>query len=329
MKRVFVLYYPLRPLLQIATVIHSILKYNGIENTLTNNYNIHHDTEDDLYLIIWNGISIYPKNCIIFNFDPMSAPHVYRQFTSQLENSPNTKIKLLVDYCSGLNSNIFNTIMLVNPHKFPDTNYKLIPFGYSRYYEELHTKWVPVNPDKKDIDVLFYGGNNDRRSMVINHVLQLCNAKGKKFVFRNQDLHISSERADLVSRSKIVLSIASQDALNSATNDLARLSYLISNKIFVIAERIGDKVVEDVLSEYINYSYNIDEFLQRINYFLEDSPKINEEIKNSVNIAYDRFRVDFNYDQQFYTNVLPVVIDHVYKDVVREGQKLLDKFDIN
>jgi len=327
MKKVTILYYPLRPLMDIATVISDILTSNGIQNTITSVYHQIWDRNDDLYLIIWNGITVYPKNCIIFNFDPMSASHVYGQFTTQLANS-DTKIKLLVDYCSGLNETIFTRLMSLNPEKFPRKRYEMIPFGYSYYYERIYNDCVPVKPVKKDIDVLFYGGNNDRRSSVINSIFQLCATKEKKFIFRNQDLYLKHEKAQLISRSRIVLSIASQDALNSATNDLARLSYLISNKIFVIAERIGDKKVEDVLSQYINYSYNVEEFLSKINYFLNDTPEINQEIEDNVNNAYERFKEDFNYDKEMKRTVIPIIIDHVYKEVLEDSKKLVENFPL-
>lgn len=293
--KVFICYFPLRPFHVIASNIQYVLANNGIPSVMKNQIPVSVDTEDNLFIIIWNGIAQYPKNCIIFNFDPMSADHVRAQFTSQLDNSPNTKIRAFIDYCRGQNETIVRAIMEANVAKFPDQNYLQIPYGYSTFHERIFRKHQPEQV-KKDIDVLYYGGSNDRRGPIVAQISEYCRSIGKVFVHRDQNLYEEGEKASVVNRSKIVISIASQDALKSATNDLARLAYLISNKAFIICERIGDTLVEPVIQDYVTLADGPDDLIKLIQHYLL-SDDADQEREDVCNRAYERFKEDFDYEK--------------------------------
>lgn len=98
---------------------------------------------------------------------------------------------------------------------------KYCPIGY----HECLTK-IKQNP-VKDIDVLFYGSMNERRSGIIDNL----HAAGVK-VHHAFDCY-GKERDDLIARSKIVLNMHYYE---DAPFEIVRCSYLMANKVFVISE---------------------------------------------------------------------------------------------
>jgi hypothetical protein len=92
-------------------------------------------------------------------------------------------------------------------------------------------------PDRahQDIDVLFYGSLNPRRRRVLNQL----NEQGLK-VMVLQGIY-GAERDAWIARSKIVLNIHYFEA---KVLEVVRLSYLLSNRRFVISERGKDTSLE-------------------------------------------------------------------------------------
>lgn len=251
----------------VSTIVHSI---DGIEQKV-----------EDVWFCIWNGQSSLPTyNCIIYNMDPMTT-NIQSEFNRLLSVSKPQNL-LIIDYSYGNNIN------------------RVIPYGYSSFHEMLYSHTYG-NGDK-DIDILFYGYVGSRRVGIIQEVKQFCNMKNYNFVCRNNDLYDEHEKARLVARSKIVLSIPSTDALKHKTNDLARISYLVSNKAFIITEYIGDDEVEHKLDKYICYCNNISEIFDKIDYYLH-----NDDIRMLKSYkAYTSFKTDFPFE----TDILSVITSH-------------------
>ncbi len=99
-----------------------------------------------------------------------------------------------------------------------------IPLGY---VPEL-TRIVSAEPD---IDVLFYGSLNPRRSAVLDQL----SAAGAR-VERLFGLY-GAQRDAYIARSKIVLNMHFYE---SKTLEVVRIFYLLANRVFVISERGAD-----------------------------------------------------------------------------------------
>ena len=98
---------------------------------------------------------------------------------------------------------------------------KLCGIGYA---EALS---IIPNSEHKDIDVLFYGSLNDRRSRILQK-LEKRNCKvGQMFgVYGKQ-------RDEYIARSKIVLNLHFYPA---KVFEIVRVSYLLANRVFVVSE---------------------------------------------------------------------------------------------
>jgi hypothetical protein len=88
--------------------------------------------------------------------------------------------------------------------------------------------------ESKDIDVLFYGVLSERRKKVLNQI----NVQNKIILHTSPPI-FGSELWKIINRSKIVLSISCYD--DRYESDWVRIAPLLSNRIFVICERVGDE----------------------------------------------------------------------------------------
>lgn len=251
-----------------------IFEKNNIPSIIKHSIDIE-EKDTDLWLCIWNDLERLPKRCIIYNMDPM-VDGVLNSFTN-LVNVSQSNIILFVDYCYSDN---------INKLKGFCFNYTVVPYGYSSFYEKYSLS------SKKDIDILFYGNISSRRENIFNKINDL----GYNFIVLS-NVFDENIKAELISRSKIILSVSNSDAKIIGTNDLARISPIIINKGFVITEYIGDKTVETKLSLYINYNSSVDELLNSIKYFMvhdEERDKLTEN-------AYKKFKEDFNFEEAIIT----------------------------
>lgn len=99
---------------------------------------------------------------------------------------------------------------------------KMVTFGYSEIM-------ATVPQRTKDIDILFYGGLNERRLAY----LRALQALGKyKVVFRGNDLW-GTEKSELIARARIVLNLHYYE---SALFEYPRVLHLLNNGAFVISE---------------------------------------------------------------------------------------------
>ena len=75
-----------------------------------------------------------------------------------------------------------------------------------------------------------------------------------------------------------------------------RLSFLLSNKIFFIAEKIGDTIVEDdIFGDYIEYYSKMEELQHKIQYYIKNE----EKRKEKANKLYEYSKLNYNIEKLF------------------------------
>jgi len=101
---------------------------------------------------------------------------------------------------------------------------KLLPPGYNKNLENI------INTEK-DIDILFYGGINERRLKILREL----ETRGLRVKLLSGIY--GEERGRYIARAKIVLNIHYFDM---AIFESARIHYLLNNKVFVVTEQSAD-----------------------------------------------------------------------------------------
>jgi hypothetical protein len=163
-----------------------LLEKNGHEAKIVHQYNPAQDDGLDLWIVIWNSVPILPRKCIIYNMDPM-VPHFERQIKTLIQNSPDSNILKIVDYCYGLNQ-----------PKLTELNIPLsvMVYGYSPYHKylrDLATSYID-GPISQPIDILFYGNVSKRRIPIIVELNKLADRKNYNFMVRNYDLSMKQKK---------------------------------------------------------------------------------------------------------------------------------------
>ncbi len=247
-----------------------ILQQNNMPSKIVNQYKFHE--KDDVWFVIWNDLQILPPKCIIYNMDPM-VPNVEYKFRNLLDNNPETKVSKLVDYAYSLNINIFNTI-----DRLKNTPKLVMPYGYSPYHKYIKESYFGNIELLKDIDILFYGNVSQRRIPMIQALQKLSDDKNYVFVIRNNNLFDEPEKIMTIQMAKIVVSFASYDTKLFQCNDLARSAQVLSDGGFVITEYIGDKTVENLMSNYTPHYNTIEELVELVDYYLTNPEKRDQKL---------------------------------------------------
>lgn len=154
------------------------------------------------------------------------------------------------------------------------TNVKKISIGYSPSLE-----FVLPPPETKDIDVLFFGAVNERRSRIINalnmhpEINSVCSTSSS----------FGEERNKLIARSKIVINI---HYYPSKILETVRLSHLVANKAYVISEGVINEdemtVWKDIVF-FTPYSSLVDTVAHHL--------KLTKGNRNKLaNMKYERFK---------------------------------------
>lgn len=182
------------------------------------------------------------------------------------------RASIILDY-SKIN---INYLKIFNKPKY------YLPFGYSPYLETIFSKYIKKNV-KKDIDILFYGYINNRRSKILRKI------KNKKVVkFRRVKF---SNLVHYIQRSKIILLINSNN--KECQIDFARASLLISNKCFIIHEEISNIENPEEFNKYIVTSkYN--NFPETCIKYLNKSEEKRQDIANK---AYQWYKTYYCMDK--------------------------------
>jgi hypothetical protein len=138
--------------------------------------------------------------------------------------------------------------------KYNTINIGLFHFGYSGY-QDLYLDL------KKDIDICYLGGSEERRQFILNELSKEFKCVYKYGIF-------GEERQKLYSRSKIILSIYSEDYLRYFPSS-SRIFPAVSNGAFVISEKCLDEQHSKILENIcVNVEYK--DMISTIKYFLKN-----------------------------------------------------------
>lgn len=276
-----------RCLHHIIDLIRYILNKNNINCIIDNCIQL--DDDHDIWLGIFNDGKT-PKKYIMLNTEPLNLEHWNNILKKVIKNAI-----FIIDYSYG-NENIYKSMNI--------DNYIILPIGYCELHENIHNSCEKSK--EQDIDIMFYGSLTDRRKDILSNLTQFSKENNINLVIRNNNLYDYNEKSQLLSRTKIVITIASREPELLKTNDMFRLSFLLSNKIFFITEKIGDTVVEDdIFGKYIEYYKTIEELKLKIIQYL----KCPEEREKKSQLLYDFSKHNFNIENMFPIDKLKSFLD--------------------
>lgn len=255
----------------IVEVFERILTDSGIQCKITHEL---YDN-DDTWIVWYPNLNKMPKNCVLYNMDPMTDT-ITSQMDKIIRDNPDTKFTFW-DFCY---SELTHQYYTSRKYK-----YKILLYGISRF----QIYYPDINKGKQDIDILFYGGLNEKRIHILKDLENHCKEKNYKMVLRINDLYDEKEKAELIRRSKVVLSIPSEPAQYGKINDLARLSFIVANKGFIIGEKGGDYLLQSTSGiKYIE----LDKLKDTIDYYIKNDTERYENIKSVYNDFIDYFNLD-------------------------------------
>jgi len=269
--------------------ISYILTKNNISNKINIDLINELSNEDEIF-VFWNNISLPQskiKRLIIYNLDTPFIENVRRELNAFILNAKNLTNNILI---ANFSSNNYDKDFF---EKYENINYTILRYGYSDFHEKIYSM-RKSEENIKDIDVLFFGAGTPYRNNKLKIIRDYCNLNNFNFVHVS-NIYNEIEKADLVSRSKIILSIPSSEYVKIAgTNDLCRLSFLISNKAFILFEKLsGDTEVE--LENYgLVCCDNTEDLCEKIKYYISTS---DEEKELMVNKLYKNFSENYNFEE--------------------------------
>jgi hypothetical protein len=268
-------------------IVHILNKNNISAEMRFDKINNEISREDNLF-VFWNNIVLDNSqtfdNIFIYNLDTTFIEGVRTEITKFINASNGLCRRLCVlNFSSNVSDITFFEKMNVEC--------KILHYGYSEFHEKIYESSAST-ADKKDIDVLFYGAFTSPRIKKIKELSNFCKDKNYTFVFKD-NVYNEREKSQLIKRSKIVVAFPSSHYVTEAgTNDLCRLSFLISNKVFIVAEKIGGDVEDDLLSYGIKLvSYDL--FLENLEYYLKNS----EEREKIMDHVYEKFKLNYDFER--------------------------------
>lgn len=271
------LYYSCYVLKHIIDMFSYVLIKNNIEHKITDNIN--YESDKDLWIGIWNNCSVkMPKNYITINVEPLRC----KFWSTQLQNKLKKSLYIF-DY-SASHTEIYQS--------WNYKNFCIIPFGYCGLHEKLYNKYIGANKVNKTIDILFYGSVTDRRKKILIKLAEHAKNKNLKFIIRSNDLYDTKQKLELISQSKIILSISNDEPCLLQTNDLLRLSLLVSTKSFVICEEVGDRKIEDELKKNMIFYNSYEELIEKIDYYLSNTDEINNIAESTYNFCKEKMNLE-------------------------------------
>lgn len=257
---------------------HTFKKNNIMYRIISSKKHSHTIKDDDVLLLFsgsWFNKESYIKNKkIIYNTEPLFLKKGPYDIIDNIKDG-----QLLLEF-SKRNFEILDNNKL---------NYIYVPFGYSPAYEK---NLGNVNTCDKDIDIFFYGATSKRRTNILDN---LINLKKYNILYGK---YYSEDRDNIIKKSKIILVINNHNDINTHTNDLFRLSYLMANKVFVIVEETLDIDVDNKLKSFGVVICKYDELINESLYWLTQSESKRRNICENI---YEMFKKEYNYD-----DLLPV-----------------------
>lgn len=191
----------------------------------------------------------FPSDTIIMNME-----HLYDD--SQWLKHPFAYKEILKKY-QVYDFNVTNINYLRN---LGNNNVKLIKMGYTRMLKNIPSK-------EKDINVLFYGGINERR----RKFLDLIQKEIPGVCIYNNGLW-GIDRCSVIARAKIVINIHHYNLCNFEST---RVFHLLMNKKFVISEASNDdNEYKDLADGFVRTMINSPrDMVDEIKYFLREEGK--------------------------------------------------------
>lgn len=146
---------------------------------------------------------------------------------------------------------------------YPNSDCYLFQMGYSPLLDHK----VMYTEEDKDIDVLLLGSETKRRMNVLN----LLKRSGYNVVTKYNKIGI--ERAELIRRSKICISIYSND--HTHCTSASRFTPILCNNGFIVTENCSNKEMNDYWSKY-TISIEYDEIYDTVVTYLKQPEKRKE-----------------------------------------------------
>lgn len=204
-----------------AKALYQTLRTAGCAVSLTTSFPV--EKENTLYIVF--GAHEYPK----------AIPEKVKYIVYQLEQTPTKQevssvwnqhyLNILHKAEAVWDYSVVNVKWLRQTWRVPNVSY--VPLGYASSLEEEKR-----STSEKDIDILFFGSESDRRN---KYMKALEDALGEKCtIVWEKNAVWDSERNELIARSRIVLN------LHFAANgllEIPRLLNVICNKGFVLSEK--------------------------------------------------------------------------------------------
>ena len=198
--------------------VAELLHYSLLENNKKSAITINRIDENATNIIFGiqhlsqNSIASLPVDTIVFNTEPINDPNVEcRQKILPLINR-----HTIWEY-SPENIKYLNSIGC--------KNVRLVDFGFQQQLKRI------ISKPNQDIDILFYGSLNERRTIILDQLRAAgCKVEHVFGVY-------GEDRDILVSRSKVVLNVY---YYNLRTFDVVRLFYLMTNKKAIVTEACED-----------------------------------------------------------------------------------------
>ena len=160
-------------------------------------------------------------------------------------------------------------------------NIKYLQLGYQKELSRIHKS------PAQDIDVLFYGSINDRRSRILESLKSSGLNVHTSFGVYGKD------RDDLIARSKLVLNLHYYD---SEIFEVVRVFYLLANSIPVVGEINSSTVISDL---YKNAVYGAS-YQELANACIQ---LVNDEVARDLQ-AKKGFELIKQYPQKLFTQTL-------------------------
>ena len=244
----------------VNTLYHAI-KNLGYKVSITDKIN---QDNEELYILV--GVAEFveniPKNYIVYQFEQTDV--LYNKKKNIWFTEKYLKLLHCAQYIWDYSK---SNILYLNKH-FNIELSKLIyvPLTYSKILDQIPKK-------KKDIDILFLGSINNRRSIILDKLKLRYNIHIAQNNLWNQ------ERDILVSRSKIVVNIQFYD---NGILELPRLSYLLSCGSFIISEYGREVELRDIMSNYLVLC-NYDKIIDNIEKYINNDELLNKQKNIYIN----------------------------------------------
>ena len=220
----------------------------------------------------------------------------------QLLQERNQKNVAILEY------NIINYNNIVN--RYPQLHVLFLPLidchSLRAYFRDNVPRSLARN--EKDIDVLFYGGLNDRRKSILNEIAKSC----RLHIVDSHHGATNKELCNLIERSVVVVNILYYDF--NVVFDYYRNSLLLANNAILVTElpKEMDVSIEPWLAgiSEIETFCSYDQLVETTTYLVNSTPEQIQSVKEKQRAWFEKFDMNdilvpfINYYQ--ITNEFPV-----------------------